>query len=176
MKYLITLIIPLFIFSCSMEKEETDYVDALFSYTTASVNIDNVNGVVEKPVCMNFFEDNSTVNYTIKSKGHYGSNSVDPIIRDSEIRISRAKLYFNNQAVEIPTPSNIKYNGSITQPATVTKDMIDSAGITDGTYTLSIEMVAGEYNGNNISTVLNKTFSSDFGEVIITSDGTGCGN
>lgn len=44
----------------------------------------------------------------------------------------------------------------------------------DGTYSLEIEMVASEFNGNGINTALNNTFSNYFGEVIISSAGQGC--
>ena len=177
MKYLAVLIIPVFIMSCALEKESTDYVNGVFSLTTASVKIDSVtNGSVTytyPPACIAFVKGSGVIKYTIKSNGHYGSD-VDSIISDSYLRFDRARLYLNDTAIDIDSPENLKYNARLQQEVILTKSMIDAAGLTDGTYNLEIEMVASEFNGNGTNTALNNTFSGYFGNVIISSIGQGC--
>lgn len=177
MKYLAALIIPFFIMSCALEKESTNQVDSIFSFTTASVKIDSVangtNTYTLPPACIDFTKGDGIIRYTLKSEGHYGSD-VDNIIRNSYIRFTRARFYLNDAVINIDLPQDIKYNGSVTNEVALTKHMIDAAGVTDGTYSLEIEMVASEYNGNGINTALNNTFSNYFGEVTIDSIGKGC--
>ena len=176
MKYLAAFIIPLFIMSCALEKEQSDSVSSVLQFTTASINIDNIDNYTAAPACMNFNNGSSIIKYTINSKGHYGSTDVDAVIRNSYFHISRARLYFNGIILAIPIPgtSDIRYNASSSQEQEITKAMLNAVGITDGIYNLSIEMVVTEYNGNNIHTVANETISSTFGQVQIRSDGTGC--
>ena len=180
MKYLAALIIPFFIMSCALEKETTDYVNGVFNYTTASVKIDSVtNGTniyTLPPACIDFVQGgDGVIKYTIKSSGHYGSNDVDSIIRDSELRFVRARLYFNDIPIDItPLPQNIKYNNTLTSEIALTQSDARAAGLTDGTYSLEIEMVASEYNGNGSNTVLNNTFSGYFGNVTLDFIGSGC--
>lgn len=170
MRYWAALIIPFFIMSCALEKETTDEVNGVFAFTTASVDIDSItngtNTYKFPPVC--------TVKYTISSEGLYGSSNVDPVIRNSYLRFTRARLYFNDIPIEIDHPEDLKYNSRVTLEAVIEKSMIDAAEIADGTYRLEIEMVASEYNGNGHNTVLNNTFSDYFGEVTISSIGQGC--
>lgn len=176
MKYFAALIIPLFIMSCALEKEQSDSVSSVLQFTTASIKIDSIDNYTSAPACMDFNNRSSIIKYTINSKGHYGSTDVDSIIRNSYFHISRARLYFNGIILEIPIhgTSDIKYNASYSQEQEITKAMLNNVGITDGIYNLSIEMVVTEYNGNNIHTVADETISSTFGQVQITSDGTGC--
>lgn len=175
MRYWAALIIPFFIMSCALEKETTDEVNGVFAFTTASVDIDSItngtNTYKFPPVCIDFIQ---TVKYTISSEGLYGSSNVDPVIRNSYLRFTRAKLYFNDIPIEIDHPEYLKYNSRVTLEAVIEKRMIDAAEIADGTYRLEIEMVASEYNGNGHNTVLNNTFSDYFGEVTISSIGQGC--
>ena len=170
MRYWAALIIPFFIMSCALEKETTDEVNGVFAFTTASVDIDSItngtNTYKFPPVC--------TVKYTISSEGLYGSSNVDPVIRNSYLRFTRARLYFNDIPIEIDHPEDLKYNSRVTLEAVIEKSMIDAAEIADGTYRLEIEMVASEYDGNGHNTVLNNTFSDYFGEVTISSIGQGC--
>ncbi len=173
MKYYIVLIMSFLFISCALEKEETSYVNSIFEFTTASVRIDSINNYRYAPACIDFFKGDNMLTYTIISDGKYGSD-VDAIIRNSYIQINRARLYFDDNYVDIPIPSNIKYNATVPQPEIITKSMVDKADIADGKYHLSIEMVASEYNGNGINTVLNEIFSYTFGEVMITSNGAGC--
>lgn len=180
MKYLAVLIIPFFIMSCSLEKEETNYVNGVFSFTTASVNINSIksgtNTYIPPSACIDFTKGNGIITYTVNSKGNYGDSSdVDSYIRNSELRISRASFYFNDIAVDFtPSQTTVKY-GNILPPQDqiITKNMLPQS-ITDGTYRLEIEMVASEYDGNGNHTVLNNTFSGYFGDVIISSVGQGC--
>ena len=178
MKYLAALIMPFFILSCALEKESSDTISGVFSFTTASVGINNIsngsNTYTLPPACINFLQGDGVIRYTIKSSGHYGSNYVDALIRNSYLRITRARIYLNDAAIDIPAPQDIKYNAEVTQEVALTKSMIDAAQITDGTYTLSLEIVASEYNGNDINTALNESFSSYFGAVTISSIGQGC--
>lgn len=178
MKYLAALIIPFFIMSCALEKESSDQVNGVFNFTTASVKIDSVtngsNTYTVAPACIDFIKGSGIITYTIKSEGYYG-NDVDSIIRNSYLRFDRAKLYLNNIVIDIDLPQNLTYNDSHTANITLTKNMIDAAQITDGTYRLEIEMVASEYNGDGYSTgALSNTFSGYFGDVIISSYGKGC--
>lgn len=179
MKYLAVLIIPFFIMSCSLEKEETDYVNGVFNYTTASVKIDSVNNGTNSytypPACIDFTKGNGIITYTVNSKGNYGDPSdVDSYIRNSELRISRASFYFNDIAVDFtPSQTTVKYGNILPQDQIITKNMLPQS-ITDGAYRLEIEMVASEYDGNGNHTVLNNTFSGYFGDVIISSIGQGC--
>lgn len=176
MRYWAALIIPFFIMSCALEKETTDEVNGVFAFTTASVDIDSItNGTnTYPPVCIDFIQGDGTVKYTISSEGLYGSSNVDPVIRNSYLRFTRARLYFNDIPIEIDHPEDLKYNSCVTLEAVIEKSMIDAAEIADGTYRLEIEMVASEYNGNGHNTVLNNTFSDYFGEVTISSIGQGC--
>ena len=176
MRYWAALIIPFFIMSCALEKETTDEVNGVFAFTTASVDIDSItNGTnTYPPVCIDFIQGDGTVKYTISSEGLYGSSNVDPVIRNSYLRFTRARLYFNDIPIEIDHPEDLKYNSRVTLEAVIEKSMIDAAEIADGTYRLEIEMVASEYNGNGHNTVLNNTFSDYFGEVTISSIGQGC--
>lgn len=183
MKYLAALIIPFFIMSCALEKETTDYVNGVFNFTTASVKIDSVtNGTniyTLPPACIDFVQGgqggDGVIQYTIKSSGHYGTSDVDSIIRDSELRFVRARLYFNDIPIDItPLPQNIKYNNTLTSEIALTQSDARAAGLTDGTYSLEIEMVASEYNGNGSNTVLNNTFSGYFGNVTLDFIGSGC--
>lgn len=179
MKYLAALIIPFFIMSCALEKESSDQVNGVFNFTTASVKIDSVtNGTniyTFPPACINFINGSGVIQYTIKSSGHYGTSDVDSIIRDSELRFVRARLYFNDISIDItPLPQNIKYNNTLTSEIALTQSDARAAGLTDGTYSLEIEMVASEYNGNGSNTVLNNTFSGYFGNVTLDFIGSGC--
>ena len=176
MKYFAALIIPLFIMSCALEKEQSDSVSSVLQFTTASIKIDSIDNYTSAPACMNFSNGSSFVKYTVNSEGHYGSSDVDSYVRNSYFRITQARLYFNGIILEIPIhgTSDIKYNASYSQEQEITKAMLNAVGITDGIYNLSIEMVVTEYNGNNIHTVADETISSTFGQVQITSDGTGC--
>lgn len=178
MKYLAALIIPFFIMSCALEKESTDQVNGVFNFTTASVKIDSVtNGskiYAFPPACINFINGSGVIKYTIKSNGHYGTSDVDSIIRDSELRFVRARLYFNDIPIDITLPQNIKYNNTLTSEIALTQSDARAAGLTDGTYSLEIEMVASEYNGNGSNTVLNNTFSGYFGNVTLDFIGSGC--
>lgn len=178
MRYWAALIIPFFIMSCALEKETTDEVNGVFAFTTASVDIDSItngtNTYKFPPVFIDFIQGDGTVKYTISSEGLYGCN-VDPVIRNSYLRFTRARLYFNDIPIEIDHPEDLKYNNPpVTLEAVIEKSMIDAAEIADGTYRLEIEMVASEYNGNGHNTVLNNTFSDYFGEVTISSIGQGC--
>lgn len=178
MKYLAVLIIPVFIMSCALEKESTDYVNGVFSLTTASVKIDSVtNGSViytYPTACIDFVKEGSgVIKYTLESNGRYGSD-VDSIIGNSYLRFDRARLYLNDTAIDIDSPENLKYNARLQQEVILTKSMIDAAQLADGTYNLEIEMVASEFNGNGTNTALNNTFSGYFGNVIISSIGQGC--
>lgn len=178
MKYLAALIIPFFIMSCALEKETTDYVNGVFNYTTASVKIDSVtngsNTYTVAPACIDFIKGSGIITYTIKSEGYYG-NDVDSIIRNSYLRFDIARLYLNDIAIDIEVPQNLTYNDALSKDLILTKNMIDAAQITDGTYRLEIEMVASEFNGNGYSTgALSNTFSGYFGDVIISSIGQGC--
>lgn len=179
MKYLAALIIPFFIMSCALEKETTDYVNGVFNFTTASVKIDSVtngsNIYAFPPACIDFTKGNGIITYTVNSKGNYGDSSdVDSYIRNSELRISRARFYFNDIAVDFtPSQTTVKYANILPQDQIITKNMLPQS-ITDGTYRLEIEMVASEYDGNGNHTVLNNTFSGYFGDVIISSIGQGC--
>ncbi len=178
MRYWAALIIPFFIMSCALEKETTDEVNGVFAFTTASVDIDSItngtNTYKFPPVCIDFIQGDGTVKYTISSEGLYGSSNVDPVIRNSYLRFTRERLYFNDIPIEIDHPEDLKYNSRVTLEAVIEKSMIDAAEIADGTYRLEIEMVASEYNGNGHNTVLNNTFSDYFGEVTISSIGQGC--
>lgn len=180
MRYWAALIIPFFIMSCALEKETTDEVNGVFAFTTASVDIDSItngtNTYKFPPVCIDFIQGDGTVKYTISSEGLYGSSNVDPVIRNSYLRFTRARarLYFNDIPIKIDHPEDLKYNSRVTLEAVIEKSMIDAAEIADGTYRLEIEMVASEYNGNGHNTVLNNTFSDYFGEVTISSIGQGC--
>lgn len=178
MKYLAALIIPFFIMSCALEKESSDQVNGVFNFTTASVKIDSVtNGtnIYTLPLaCINFINGSGVIKYTIKSSGHYGTSDVDSIIRDSELRFVRARLYFNDIPIDITLPQNIKYNNTLTSEIALTQSDARAAGLTDGTYSLEIEMVASEYNGNGVSTVLRNTFSGYFGNVTLDFIGSGC--
>lgn len=182
MRYWAALIIPFFIMSCALEKETTDEVNGVFAFTTASVDIDSItngtNTYKFPPVCIDFIQGDGTVKYTISSEGLYGSSNVDPVIRNSYLRFTRARLYFNDIPIKIDPPEDLKYNSRynsrVTLKAVIEKSMIDAAEIADGTYRLEIEMVASEYNGNGHNTVLNNTFSDYFGEVTISSIGQGC--
>ena len=182
MKYLAALIIPFFIMSCALEKESTDQVNGVFNFTTASVKIDSVtNGTniyTLPPACIDFVQSgqggDGVIQYTIKSSGHYGTSDVDSIIRDSELRFVRARLYFNDIPIDITLPQNIKYNNTLTSEIALTQSDARAAGLTDGTYSLEIEMVASEYNGNGSNTVLNNTFSGYFGNVTLDFIGQGC--
>lgn len=178
MKYLAALIIPFFIMSCALEKETTDYVNGVFNYTTASVKIDSVtngtNTYTAAPACIDFLKGSGVITYTLNSKGYYGSDT-DSIIRNSYLRFDRARLYLNNITIDIDLPQNLIYNNTLTSEVTLTKGMIEAAQITDGTYSLEIEMVASEYNGKGYSTgALSNTFSGYFGNVTISSIGQGC--
>lgn len=177
MKYLAVFIIPIFIMSCALEKESTNQVDSVFSFTTASVKINSVsNGIYSytyPPACIDFTNGSGVIKYTLQSNGRYGSD-VDNIIGNSHLRFDRARLYFNDTAINIELPQNLKYNAVLQQDVILTKSMIDEVGITDGTYRLEIEMVASEFNGNNVNTALNNTFSDYFGDVTISSIGQGC--
>ena len=163
MRYWAALIIPFFIMSCALEKETTDEVNGVFAFTTASVDIDSItngtNTYKFPPVCIDFIQ---------------GDGNVDPVIRNSYLRFTRARLYFNDIPIEIDHPKDLKYNSRVPLEAVIEKSMIDAAEIADGTYRLEIEMVANEYNGNGHNTVLNNTFSDYFGEVTISSIGQGC--
>lgn len=182
MKYLAALIIPFFIMSCALEKESSDQVNGVFNFTTASVKIDSVtNGTniyTLPPACIDFVQSgqggDGVIQYTIKSSGHYGTSDVDSIIRDSELRFVRARLYFNDIPIDITLPQNIKYNNTLTSEIALTQSDARAAGLTDGTYSLEIEMVASEYNGNGSNTVLNNTFSGYFGNVTLDFIGQGC--
>lgn len=174
MRYWAALIIPFFIMSCALEKETTDEVNGVFAFTTASVDIDSITNGTNTYVCIDFIQGDGTVKYTISSEGLYGSSNVDPVIRNSYLRFTRARLYFNDIPIEIDHPEDLKYNSRVTLEAVIEKSMIDAAEIADGTYRLEIEMVASEYNGNGHNTVLNNTFSDYFGEVTISSIGQGC--
>lgn len=177
MRYWAALIIPFFIMSCALEKETTDEVNGVFAFTTASVDIDSItngtNTYKFPPVCIDFIQGDGTVKYTISSEGLYGSSNVDPVIRNSYLRFTRARLYFNDIPIEIDH-QDLKYNSRVPLEAVIEKSMIDAAEIADGTYRLEIEMVASEYNGNGHNTVLNNTFSDYFGEVTISSIGQVC--
>lgn len=177
MRYWAALIIPFFIMSCALEKETTDEVNGVFAFTTASVDIDSItngtNTYKFPPVCIDFIQGDGTVKYTISSEGLYGSSNVDPVIRNSYLRFTRARLYFNDIPIEIDH-QDLKYNSRVPLEAVIEKSMIDAAEIADGTYRLEIEMVASEYNGNGHNTVLNNTFSDYFGEVTIFSISQGC--
>ena len=105
---------------------------------------------------------------------HVGTSDVDSIIRDSELRFVRARLYFNDIPIDITLPQNIKYNNTLTSEIALTQSDARAAGLTDGTYSLEIEMVASEYNGNGSNTVLNNTFSGYFGNVTLDFIGQGC--
>lgn len=176
MKYLSLLIIPFFIMSCALEKEETNQVDSVFSFTTASVKIDNVsnnsNVYFFPPACIDFTKGGGVINYTIISKGNYGSTDVDAVIRNSYLQFDRARIYLNDTPIEIARPENLKYNSSVSLEAPLTKDMLGS--LLEGTYRLEIELVASEFNGNNVSTALKNTFSGYFGEVTLDFIGRGC--
>lgn len=177
MKYLAVLIIPFFIMSCSLEKEETNYVNGVFSFTTASVNINSIksgtNTYIPPSACIDFTKGSGVIKYTIKSNGHYGSD-VDKLIGKSYLRFDKARLHLNDIEIDIEVPQNLTYNDALPKDLILTKGMIDAAQITDGTYRLEIEMVASEYDGNGNHTVLNNTFSGYFGDVIISSIGQGC--
>lgn len=176
MKYLLALIMPFFIISCAFEKEQSDSVSSIFQFTTASVKIDSVtngtNTYTVPPACIDFTKDGGVIRYTLKSDGHYGSTDVDSVIRNSYLRFDRARLYLNDTAINISAPENLRYNAETSLDVELTKSMIGS--LQDGTYSLEIEMVASEFNGNGINTALNNTFSNYFGEVIISSAGQGC--
>lgn len=179
MRYLAALIIPFFIMSCALEKETTDEVNGVFAFTTAQVDIDSItngtNTYKFPPACIDFIQGDGTVKYTISSEGLYGSSNVDPVIRNSYLRFTRARLYFNDIPIDIvELPQNLMYDDKLPKKVIITKSMIDAAKIADGTYRLEIEMVASEYNGNGHNTVLNNTFSDYFGEVTISSIGQGC--
>lgn len=183
MKYLAALIIPFFIMSCALEKETTDYVNGVFNYTTASVKIDSVtngtNTYTAAPACIDFVQGgkggDGVIKYTIKSDGHYGSSDVDSIIRKSYLRFDKARLYFNDIPIDIiPLPENLTYNNTLTAEIALTQSDARAAGLTDGTYRLEIEMVASEFGGNGISTVLSNTFSGYFGNVTLDFIGRGC--
>ena len=159
MRYWAALIIPFFIMSCALEKETTDEVNGVFAFTTASVDIDSItngtNTYKFPPVCIDFIQGDGTVKYTISSEGLYGSSNVDPVIRNSYLRFTRARLYFNDIPIEIDHPKDLKYNSPVTLEAVIKKSMIDAAEIADGTYRLEIEMVASEYNGNGHNTIFS---------------------
>lgn len=177
MKYFAALIIPLFIMSCALEKEQSDSVSSVLQFTTASINIDSIDNYTAAPACMDFNNRSSIIKYTINSKGHYGSTDVDSFVKNSYFRISRVRLYFNDIYYEMPLPAktDIKYNDSYTQIQEIQKDSLNAVGIIDGIYNLSIEIVVSEYNGDTGNhTALNELVLSTFGQVQITSDGTGC--
>ena len=145
MRYWAALIIPFFIMSCALEKETTDEVNGVFAFTTAQVDIDSItngtNTYKFPPVCIDFIQGDGTVKYTISSEGLYGSSNVDPVIRNSYLRFTRARLYFNDIPIEIDRPEDLKYNSRVTLEAVIEKSMIDAAEIADGTYRLEIEKV-----------------------------------
>lgn len=173
MRYLALLIIPIIIISCA--KEESDSVSSVLQFTTASIKIDSIDNYTSAPACMNFSNGSSFVKYTVNSEGHYGSSDVDSYVRNSYFRITQARLYFNDNKYDIPLPSttDIKYNAHHTQKQEITKDMLPN--LADGTYELSIEIVVSEYDGRNGNhTALNELVLSTFGQVTVTSDGTGC--
>lgn len=179
MKYLAALIIPFFIMSCALEKESSDQVDSIFNCTRASVKIDSVtngsNIYTYPPACIDFVQGgDGVIKYTIKSDGLYGSSDVDSIIRNSYLRFDKARLYFNDIPIDIPLPQNLQYNNTLTPEIALTQSDMRAAGLTDGTYRLEIEMVASEFNGNGISTVLSNTFSGYFGNVTLDFIGRGC--
>lgn len=182
MKYLAALIIPFFIMSCALEKETTDYVNGVFQYTVASVKIDNImydGGApnTKPPVCIDFVNGNYNINYTIISNGIAGNSGVSNLIKDSKLKINFLKLYFNNIPLDVSNQAKdleIGYNQSQPTKVVISESMLENAGITNGTYSFDIEVVATEFNGNNIHTVSNVTFGSLFGDVIIASNGQGC--
>lgn len=178
MKYLLALIMPFFIISCAFEKEQSDSISSIFQFTTASVKIDSVtngtNTYTVPPACIDFTKGGGVIRYTLKSEGHYGPGTdVDSVIRNSYLRFDKARLYLNDTAIDIiPVPENLRYNAETSLDVELTRNMIGN--LQDGTYSLEIEMVASEFNGNGINTALNNTFSNYFGEVIISSAGQGC--
>lgn len=176
MKYLAALIIPFFIMSCALEKEETNQVNSVFAFTEASVKIDSVtngtNTYTLPPACIDFTKGNGVITYTIKSNGLYGKDVTDSVIRNSYLRFDRARLYLNDTVINIDLPSNLKYNAEMSFDVTLTQS--DVTGLTDGTYRLEIEMVASEFSGKDVNTALNNTFSNYFGNVTLDFIGQGC--
>lgn len=176
MKYLSLLIIPFFIMSCALEKEETNQVNSVFAFTEASVKVDSItngsNVYTFPPACINFINGSGVIKYTIKSNGLYGKDVTDSTIRNSYLRFDKARIYLNDTPIDIARPENLKYNSSVSLEVPLTKDMLGS--LLEGTYRLEIELVASEFNGKDVNTALNNTFSNNFGEVTLDFIGRGC--
>lgn len=178
MKYLSLLIIPFFIMSCALEKEETNQVNSVFAFTEASVKVDSItngsNVYTFPPACIDFHKGNGVITYTIKSNGLYGKDVTDSTIRNSYLRFDKARLYLNDTVININLPSNLTYNGELSVDVTLTQSDARAVGLDNGKYNLEIEMVASEFNGKDVNTALNNTFSNNFGEVTLDFIGTGC--
>ncbi len=171
-KYFILLIMFVLFIACS--KEESDSVTGTFNYVTADVKIGSINGSSQNAY-IDYNCNSINISYTIISKGKLGpkENVSDSNVRNSYLEINRVRLYFDDKSIEISKPDKIYYGDSVTQNATLTQDdFIDK--LDDGTYLLSIEVVATEHSGNGATTTINETFAQDFGNVTITSATASC--
>lgn len=178
MKYISLLIISLLVISCALEKEETDIMKAKFTFTIASVQIDNISNMTmnsNKKLCIPA-STSYDFNYSATSNGFYGDDT-QSIIRNSYIESLSTKLYFyydctnstncSNISIDISNLPNLPYNQTVSGSSSINPA---DYGIVEGKeYLVSILVYGRERNGDGYHTLDNQ-FSSDFGTVIFSNN------
>lgn len=159
-KIIIALFMVVMVSACALEKEDSDKLYGVYSFTIASAVIDNITD--------NITQDNKTtfnIKYTLSSNGKLGDNPTSDI-KNSYIEISSAKIYLYQGQNQIQsfdmntiTPNDrLMYNEIRNDNETITLDK----KLEQGEYIFSIIIQGMEKNGNNISTI-NNEFGGEFG-------------
>lgn len=159
-KIIIALFMVVMVSACALEKEDSDKLYGVYSYTIASAVIDNITD--------NITQDNKTtfnIKYTLSSNGKLG-DALDSNIKKSYIEISSAKIYLyqgQNQIQSfdmntIKPNDRLMYNEIRNDNETITLDK----KLEQGEYIFSIIIQGMEKDKDGRSTT-NNEFGGEFG-------------
>ena len=159
-KIIIALFMVIMVSACALEKEDSDKLYGVYSYTIASAVIDNITDNITQDNKITF-----NIEYTLSSNGKFDKDP-NSDIKNSYIEISSAKIYLYQGKNQIQsfdmntvTPNDrLMYNEIIKNNETITLDK----KLEQGEYIFSIIIQGREKSGNGISTI-NNEFGGEFG-------------
>lgn len=159
-KIIIALFMVIMVSACALEKEDSDTLYGVYSYTIASAVIDNITDKITQDNKITF-----NIEYTLSSNGKFGDDT-DSEIKKSYIEISSAKIYLyqgQNQIQSfdmntIKPNDRLMYNTSKKDNETITLDK----KLEKGEYIFSIIIQGREKSGKGTSTI-NNEFGGEFG-------------
>ena len=161
-KIIIALFMVIMVSACALEKEDSDKLYGVYSYTIASAVIDNITDKITQDNKITF-----NIKYTLSSNGNWKfGDDTDSDIKKSYIEISSAKIYLyqgQNQIQSfdmntIKPNDRLMYNTNKKDNETITLDK----KLEKGEYIFSIIIQGREKSGKGISTI-NNEFGGEFG-------------